>query len=466
MYNHIIVLISTIISVERMLLMKKSVITLLLIAVITILSLNGCSPTNPTENDGLVSQNYAQSTDNKKILFDLSALSETKYSEGVVWLRYTENDKISSVESENNFKYGCVDKSGKMLFYTEASKQPMDFHNGYTHIETNDGTTVSVVDKNGKIHSSYNKLNVTDYGNSKEIVGNETYYCVAYGYGFSVVQEQHSDFDASYYEYKVFDADAKKLFDLKIDEETEVKHLGQGVFVFKNQGMFFSKSRKWKEYEIYNEFDDEAEMIYYDTDYDDSDDTARLKFLTAKGKLITSPKISRADSGLRQATSVYKYICFVKGNDYYIYDLSQNIFNHLNETKYSDKISGDSTVFLEKNRLIITMHGEDDNLYAAVFDKKWNVIMKPIQCDNISESSERIIIDLDKVYDLDGNQLFTLSNNGYKYLYGFPPSYSNDVLLVEKTNNADESKIYAALDLNGKELYNTQNLAPSSKHIK
>lgn len=397
---------------------------------------------------------------------------EPYYSEGLMWIEYKVTDT-----HEDNSRFGCVDKNGKLQFYIdnkEVCSVPTPFENGYSHIESKDSTVVSVLDKKGFICSSYNKLNITDIGSERSTKGDTSNCCVAYGYGYSVVQKHYSGFSDNYYEYIVFDPNGKKLysFTTEDDEEIKVTHLGQGVFCFKNKGTFFCQGKKWTEYQTSNEFPSNAEMVYYNTEYgedDNGNDTLEILFLTPKGEKISTGKLSREEYGWdSQATNVFNNIAVIYNYEYdnvFSYNVKEKTFKKLNDDTYYNQMSEDTEFILSGECIVANMKGEDDGKYYAVFNKNMDILVTPVKyTSQIDVYDNRIIVDFDSVYDLYDNFIFSFSENECEADAWC--RLNDGVIFVPKENTNNDEKEYVLFDNNGKKVFESNEIdSLSAKEI-
>ena len=471
--------------------MKKNILSFVCASLLLLLVNTGCSNNeNKRQNNSTESQIQLSSQDNnqipnqensgqaksKKLNYDFLILEsdEVGFSEELAWFPYSEGEKKSSIQSKD-VKYGCVNKDGKMLFAIEgASYCPTPFENGYSHVISGDGLKVSVINQEGRIISSYNRVAKTyDKNiNAEKKQGDFSNCCVAFGFGYSVIQKKNADFNSASYTYEINDPNSNSVYSFTTEEleEIETTYLGQGVFLFKNYGMFFSKSGKWVNYTTDKQFPSDINMIHYETVYDDSDgeNTLEVKYLNSEGEKVSTGKISREKYGWDvNVTPVKNNISIIystRSNNYTIFNVSDNTLSKLDDSTYIENIAEDSEFFVEKDEAVVTMKGKDKLNYVASFDSKWNNYMMPTAYDRtVSESCKRVILDKNNVYNFDGRKLFSLSEKWYLSgaMGGEVYGYNNDVLIVTKKKQ-DSKRVYAVLDLDGAELFDTETIETSN----
>lgn len=462
--------------------MKKIIIIFIsLIYLLAFISTSDCSMNkeSTTNNSSQfrsesLKQDSSTSTSDKQYFFDFSGMNseDVGFYDDVSWFRFLRETPGSTINSAD-FNYGCVDKNGKMLFEVSGVQKPTFFENGYSHLLSNDGLKVTVINKKGEVLSSYNTISTTyDNNINAEIQkGDLSNCCISYGYGCSVVKKDNSTFKESNNEYIIYDANMNNLYSFSTDknEEIEVSYLGQGVFVFKNKGMFFAKSKKWADYSTNKKFSCGINMIYYDTIYNtvDGNDTMEIQYLNSNGEIISTGTLSRKEYGWDSvSTPVVNNMSLIYDNhsgNYIIYNLEKGTFSKLTDKTYLNGITDDSQIFIDNGEIIITINGEDGKNYVISFDSEWNLYMIPTEYDKIiDESCGRVIIDMDKIYNLDGRKIFSLVEDLYIYNADFRTKYNEDILIVKKKDN--NSKVYAALDLDGNEVFNTDNIDISTSN--
>lgn len=439
--------------------MKKIII---LIALITLSAIcfvgcgNNSSDLSKLNKDNPSSNNSA--SDN--LLFTFS-----EFSEDMNWVYFCDGPAQTISSSDINPRYGCIDKSGKMLFYIDSANAdgiPTDYSNGYSYFYSDNRTKLNVLDKSGKVCSSYKAIVETYDGSLTTIIGDRDDHCVSFGDGYTVMQTHISDFDNNYYKYSIFDANGKELytFNTDRDEEVKVEYEGEGVFSFKNMGTYFSKANKWSNVVYYGDFNNEAVFFHCEFGETESrESTVTLSYINCLGQIYTTKTMKREELGWdTNTTDVNEGFSIIHGNESLaLYNIKTDELKKLTNDKYLDKIK-EASFFINNGKIIVTMKGLDNESYFTIFDTDWNVISEPIRGGLVKENCGRIIVDLDKVYDLDGNLLFSFKEKGYTVgTY----TYSDDVFMAKSDtskSNVSNGRVvgnneFAAFDINGDPLF-------------
>ncbi len=390
------------------------------------------SMVNSTEKNTVETknQNYTENNNPK-------TYSEFReYNDGLAWVKYID---------DSNEYYGCIDESGKMLFrYNVECKDTTegyidtdetgemilsykddtiilgaDFENNYSYLKTKNGGTLYVIDKNGDVCSSYN-----DY--------------VAFGYGYTVVENHYTDFDSEYYEYSIYDSEHNCVNTVKFDEEINVKYCGEGVFDFDSK-LFFSQNEKMIDYNYDRSSYDKNIKFYNGIAYVENDCLGYYPsyiIITATGTINELENIDGILNEKLQSTNIYSNSLLIYEEDtpkLATYNVNTQSVTYLKdesvlqrlETHYDGSFNSlDISPLMNEKGIILRLVGDDGFGYVIISDYEFNFKTEPIKYDEC-KIYKNGICEIDSfIYDMEGNQLFSLF--GYEEVI----SDSKDVLMV------------------------------------
>lgn len=432
----------------------KKLIYFSLIAILTF-SITGCNKEIPNI------QNNVNTTATNPIETEIQTTAEIytpktysefrTYNNGLAWTKYTDND--------GSEYYGCIDEKGKMLFRYRADNIEIvaDFENNYSYLKSKNGTTIYVIDKNGDVCNSYNKA-------------------VAYGYGYTVLEDYHSDFDSEYYEYSIYDSDNNLVNSCKFDNEISVQYCGDGVFDFGTK-LFFSQNEKMIDYNYERSSYDKYIQFNNGIAYVENDSLAiRSSYITinSTGTIVELKNVDGILNEKVQDTHIYsdslliyeedtpKLATYNVANQSVTYLQDESILEKL-ETHYDGNISSlDISPLLNENGIILRLVGNDGYGYVVISDYEFNFKTEPMKYDECKIYKNGICEIDSVVYDMEGNQLYSL------FEYEEVVSDSENILLVccknsDVTTDRDyyddphdnlEKSNFVALDKDGNLLFN------------
>lgn len=432
----------------------KRLIYLCLIGIITF-SITGCNKEIPniqeTVSTTATTPIETQPPSTAEVYIPKTYSEFRTYNNGLAWTEYTDNDGIEY--------YGCIDEKGKMLFRYKSDNLEIlsDYENNYSYLKSKNGTTIYVIDKNGDVCNSYNNA-------------------VAYGYGYTVLEDHHSDFDSEYYEYSIYDPDNNLINTTKFDNEVNVKYCGDGVFDFGSK-LFFSQNEKMIDYSYERSKNDKDVQFNNGIAYIENDALAiRSSYVTinSTGTIVDLENVDDILDEKVQNTEIYSDSLLVYEEDtpklatYNVdtqsvtYLKDQSILEKL-ETHYDGNISSlDISPLLNENGMILRLVGEDGYGYVIISDYEFNFKTEPMKYDECKIYKNGICEIDSVVYDMEGNQLFSLFD------YEEVISDSENILLVccknsDVTTDRDyyddphdnlEKSNFVALDKDGNLLFN------------
>ena len=170
----------------------KDYITATILVLITVVSMSACG-------DAQVVSSRNSSDENSKISEDIQWDYAYDFSEGLAWVDFKSGKNEGEINSYNFYYMGVINKNGEMIFRIEY--EPTDlisvtkYHNGYAHVTYQD--RMDVIDTTGEVVSSQSVNDMT--------------VIRAYGDGYILTEEHHTDFDSNDYIYKIYSPDGKTL---------------------------------------------------------------------------------------------------------------------------------------------------------------------------------------------------------------------------------------------------------------
>lgn len=396
------------------------------------------------------------------------------YSEGLAWIVYREDEE---------YFYGVIDKEGEVQFVLDIPYSSSEietgfktscFSEGYAFVRTPEG--IMNIDKEGEIMYTFP---ITD----------EWYSCAD---GYLWLEEYISGFDQAYYKYVLYDPKGNEVTGFEYEGTTGigVTYCGQGVWRYSAeddtgkyvQHTYCINGGKWidsefgfgLDYHNTNNGDDiEGEYFFEDVALIDMVDA--LHFMDSKGNFEDVPLPEDLDlcsawnySNNGRVPYVYENYCVFKNEiDYrdYNYYLSRPMHRDLinysvlkkefkkMDNEYAEKVISCPDLKYQGGKIVLGLQGVDQEEYAGIFDTSWNIVGEPIRADKFALSEGKLIVGtLDrrsekeyeyyediKVYDDEGKELYSLSENGYcavtAYQDGVARALKKDAYISELTEN-------------------------------
>ena len=465
--------------------MKK--ISIIILCLVVAVGIIGCT-NNKTfdELDADSEYNEVQSApenepDQKLSLTKMSV--QSGYSDGYAWM-WLSSDEYSSLN-------GIVSKEGKVIAAFPTGNQTnyeghSEFEDGYAIIIFD--TEVDVLDTNGDI------ISTQQLGEDNQLV--------AYGAGYTVIENHIHDFDHNSYEYIFYNPNGEEVTKyVPEDGKThDVAYIGGGVFSFNaysdgyTNDIYFAKANQWVRHRISPAREDndfQFENSHHITFNEDSekgilscswskDEGGKLTIADKNGNITDYPlSIKPKDEETIRSCSVFcDNYCLVV--DYYsgidsTGTIIQRLVSVLNldtgvQTPLSDEYTVDevwdgekSAVFFDNNIFSVPLRGEDDECYVGLFDVNCKLLIDPIKVDSYSDysfSDGRLIVkheddNIIDVYSADGQKLYTMNEVGSNVSDDEVPKYSDGILL-DTTSELSNIQIY---DLDGNIPYTTLDTA-------
>ena len=357
-----------------------------------------------------------------------------KYSEDRAWVSF-------QTEGDEEFKYGCIDKEGKMIFYISGAdstdSEAVSYSNGYSYFKN--GDTLYLFDLNGNV--------VNEYQSSVDIS------IKAYADGYVWTEEYTSGFDSAFYTYILYDPEGTALTKFEhsgTESIDELYYYSRGVWGYDTQNsdgesiqrFYCSDTYKWVESTIAAKNHD---IYFYDDNavigikYEDPSETgyrARLCLLDTSGNLTEVPISGELGWNWDNPNFINEGYCVLEEYEAYLisYQLSTGKFSKM-ENEYSERVKGSALPeirMFDNGRITMTLTGNDEENYVALFDNSWNIIGEPLKYVKYNFSDGMLIV-LDwilddsgvayqeylSVYNSDGEEIFSPTENGYVSITSF-----------------------------------------------
>lgn len=402
---------------------KKAIIAgiaalILVVVIITIVISKSNANNKGMETNNLLTQVDIDNSDEATMeqTREYTYYSYQDYSEGLAWVNYT--DGYSEY-------WGCIDKSGKMVFNISASNiiEITPFSNGYSYI-INDNT-IRIINSKGEIKTTYET--------------NDNNKAVAYGEGYLFIQEHVADFDSSVYNYYICDAEGNKIESFSLPELKEYygfTFFGKGIFGYYekpfNYKTYVPKAKKWVEFDGITRpfFYDNMSLIKmkYGGGYDSSDGfRIKLQILDSETGEITYVTLPKDYGWNDECSGINEGLCLLiahysEGEFLASYNVNNNEFNKIDQSN-AEKVIYDELqddLFFYNKRVAIPMRGLDNKKYFSIFDDKFKAVINPIEIGNNSKVvyKEGMIIirgsDELKIYNDKGELVFDPLALGYE----------------------------------------------------
>ena len=398
---------------------------------------------------------------------------QSGYSAGYAWM-WLSSDEYSSLN-------GIVNKDGKVIAAFPTGNQTnyeghSEFEDGYAIIIFD--TEVDVLDTNGDI------ISTQQLGEDNQLV--------AYGAGYTVIENHIHDFDHNSYEYIFYNPNGEEVtkFVPEDGESKEITHMGGGVFCFdttseagdKTNDIYFSKTNKWIQKRIGYARDD-APVTFGKSDkrvigcYEDGE--GGILTIIDKDGNITEHRLSikpeNTDTIIAYSLVSNNYCLLVDGDSYFhgdslsVLDLDTGKQIKMSDTyfnKVTQKVNwySEFKIYFDNDVFSVPLWGDDGEFYIGLFDVNCNLLFDPIRVDsyrNYSFSDGRLVVrqedeDIIEVYSIDGQKLYTVNEvGGYGSGDDKTQEYSDNIFL-DITSDLGNIQIY---DLDGNIPYTTLDTA-------
>lgn len=454
------------------LLMKINKISLLLIILLILVSFIGCNhdidtPSLDKEESSKSSIVTTESTSNDNNIEDYSLANH--FSEGLAWIKY----------GKSPIYMACIDKKGNLIFQYDADEcnSPTKFSNGYSYFYGGArNTKIYVVNKNGDICSSYNRVYEEKYDRTTTTYGDQSNYAVAYGNGYTVVQVHYSDFDSAHYEYDIYNPDGTILYTYKteVDTAVSVRYCECGVFSFEADKtyFYFTNSEKWIQYDYDKdiEFYNDLVLIDKSTILDSKGNIIEIDLSEIKN-LYNKENISKIYGNSVISFGQTKYDV-EKDKIYYAltsYNISEKKMYYCKDNSIIDKIDWENFKSLNNfnnDCFAVPLVGADGIDYVAVLDYELNVLIEPIPYSSYEVHSNGICTiqnsGIISFYDINGNIVSSLTDKIRSFETTNPNTniveykYEDDFFIFGNFNSSsDDKNNFAAFDKDGNLLFDT-----------
>ena len=392
------------------------------------------------------------------------------YHDGIAWVNYTNR----YLDENDNFLYSenyetAIDKDGNALFRINTENISdytiTNFSNGYAHVLTDN--RIYVINKDGEITSSY------DRGTDIQVL--------AYGDGYTLIEEHISNFDSSEYQYKVFDysGNVKVSFEYPEKAVARARYCEKGIFqmYITNRDAYYGtkytdyvSATTGKSIELHADvsstfFEDTTVAGFSSHDPDEVGYRGLLHLINVDFQETSIPIYP--DTGWDWESScnpaVADGVCVIQelyDGILYIYDVENAEFRKFDGENADKLMLGviknlENPLIFQNNRLALPLRGNDGKSYVAVYDKQWNQVTAPIQTNHFFPiSCDRVLIQTESdtvIYDVNGNEIFKMSDLGYQNEEIQP--FSDN---VAKIDSSSDELIY--VDTNGNILFDKMKL--------
>lgn len=349
--------------------------------------------------------------------------SAREFSEGLAWINY---------EKDSQEYTGCIDKSGKLMFYYEGDYGISTFEDGYAYLTQSD--TVYMVDTKGNVVSSYPVA--PGYIISGQEKKSQVSGARVWGGGYVLYQEFGASFDEpSTFIYSVLDKDGNKLHEFTHEDTKtllELYYLGNGVFAYSfkvgETCLYFAKTDTVVEYQPSYDYMAKVQVqdgyfVYFCGSYMSlSDDQGNVQNIPIPSDFGNDPEVIGISDG---------YV-LLKGNDghgfYSLYNIETGDYTRY-EGKYADNLYWESAVNVSQSYgftngvIAISLKGQDNEQYIGLMNTNWEEICEPFLGESFSCADNALVVSdtfgiaYHDVYDLNGNRLCGFS--GDPHLGGF-----------------------------------------------
>lgn len=432
--------------------MKKKIV--LLLTFVLLLSLVGCgrkleSTTTGGDSSGKKDTVLSVLKPSKKTPVVLR--DSCNFSDGRAWITY-------QLEEDSPSLYGCIDKTGSILFYITPDKYPTiatPYSSGYSVLQY--GDRFYVLDKNGTVCSTYDEHPSDDF-NSGVIVG---------GDGYIWTYEYTSGFDKAYYTYQLHAPNGNVITEFVYNGTEEISkfaYCGKGVWEYWDYDAgvyryFCAQSNKWVEHPdvggMFSTFYGDEALI--GIDYDESDNVT-LWIMDTQGNTHTVTYDRTLAWNWNTESLINENLCvsgisrsFGSLGEVSVCNTKTGEMAVLGE-KYTDKLISDPTGVYTNGIMPLAIQGQDEETYIIFFDASLNPVSEPINVFSYLWTGELLIFERlgdngFTVSDSNGNIRFTSDEKGYSQITGYYDGVAR--VRLEGKSIMGMSKILSANDSNG-----------------
>lgn len=369
----------------------------------------------PSNTDESVSTNNGSTNNLGTCVFEAPG----SFSQGYCWIEFYDTDSIDPHQGI----YGCIDKTGKMIYYLENTMCPSQFTDkGISRFRAFNqyGGGYYSITTDGKVELFH------EGSDTFSSLISEDYECYL---------EPVSGFDKNQRKYYIYDPSGQLVKEIVLEENEfpeSVNYMGNGIFIF-TYGMgsighiYFTKSDAYEEQYISpnlsgQRYKEDGNYLLYYVGRLNGEERANLTIADDQGNWKDVFIPSEYGNDPIYIDSSDNFILLSNGNEfYYLYDVKNDTFRKF-DGQYSDRLDwymynlhradcGNQVVAL-------CLEGQDGETYVGLYD----INSFELVCDPIQGGSPEIINDNLIVYNMNEGTII-YSMKGEKII-NLPESYS------------------------------------------
>ena len=339
------------------------------------------------------------------------------FSQGYCWIEFYDTDSSDPHQGI----YGCIDKTGKMIYYLQNTQRPSDFSDkGISRFN-------SFVQYGGDYYS------VTTDGKVELIhEGTDTFSCLI-NEDYACYIEPVSGFDKNQRKYYIYDPSGQLVKEIVLDENEfpeSVNYMGNGIFIFTYEmgsigHIYFTKSDAYEEQYISpnlsgQRYKAEGDYLLYYVGRLNGEESAQLTIADEKGnwKDIYIPSEFGRDPIYVDSSD--NYILLSNDNEfYYLYDVKNDTFRKF-DGQYSDRLDwymyNLDRADCGNQILALCLEGQDGETYVGLYDiNTFELVCEPILGGSPEIVNDNLVVQNKNegtiIYSMKGEKIISLPDS-------------------------------------------------------
>ena len=330
----------------------------------------------PSNTDESVSTNNGSGNNLGTCVFE----GPGSFSEGYCWIEFYDTDSIDP----HRGIYGCIDKTGKMVFYLENTQCPSNFSDkgiSRFHAFVQYGGGYYSITTDGKVELIHE--------------GTDTFSCLI-SEDYECYLEPVSGFDKNQRKYYIYDPSGQLVKEITFEENEfpeSVNYMGNGIFMF-TYGMgsighlYFTKSDAYEKQYISPNLTRQrykvgGDYLLYYVGRMNGEERANLTITDDKGNWKDVFIPSEYGNDPIYVDSSDNFILLSNGNEfYYLYDVKNDTFRKF-DGQYSDRLDwymyNLDRADCGNQVLALCLKGQDGDTYVGLYDiNTFELVCEPI----------------------------------------------------------------------------------------
>lgn len=354
------------------------------------------------------------------------------FSQGYCWIEFYDTDSIDPHQGI----YGCIDKTGKMIYYLENTSCPSNFSDkGISRFRA-------------YIQNGGNYYSVTTDGKAELIHESTDNFACLISEDYECYLENVSGFDKNQRRYTIYDPSGQLVKEIVLEQNEfpeSVNYMGNGIFMFTikmgTEGYFYCMKNDtemgWQYISpnlISQKYKADGDYLLYFVGRVNGEERANLTITDENGNWRDIYIPSEFGNNPVYVDSSDNYILLSNDNEfYYLYDVKNDAFRKF-DGQYSDRL--DWYVYnLDRadcgnQVLAFCLEGQDGETYVGLYDaNNFELVCEPILGGSPEIVNDNLVVHSRNegtlIYSMKGEKIITLPDS-------YMVSYSDGVYRCDR----------------------------------